>query len=149
MNIRRLRVSDRNEWLRMRRALWPGSRDDHPREIAKYFARPPKKKPVFVAEQPNGKLAGFLEANIRESADGCDTSRDCGIGYIEGWWVDADARQRGIGGKLVRAAEQWARKTGCREMASDCVIGNRVSLKAHLALGYREVERAIHFCKKL
>ncbi len=30
-------------------------------------------------------------------------------------------------------------------MASDCLIDNEVSYHAHLAIGYRETERLIHF----
>lgn len=35
---------------------------------------------------------------------------------IAGLVVDADYRSRGIGGLLLEAAEQWARKNGCRLM---------------------------------
>ncbi len=54
-----------------------------------------------------------------------------------------------MGGKLVRAAEAWASSEGCEEMASDCAIGNEVSVQAHLALGYVETERLIHLTNPL
>jgi hypothetical protein len=34
-------------------------------------------------------------------------------------------------------------------MASDTAISNEAGLKAHLALGYREIERVIHLAKEL
>ena len=68
---------------------------------------------------------------------------------IEGWYVDEDVRRQGVGGQLVKAAEQWALAQGCQEMASDCDIDNDVSFKSHLAIGYAEVERLIHFRKSL
>ena len=34
-------------------------------------------------------------------------------------------------------------------MASDCLLDNEVSRAAHVALGYAEVERLIHFAKRL
>lgn len=88
----------------------------------------------------------FLEASIRPYADGCDTRN---VGYIEGWYVDADMRRQGLGAELVSAAEAWAIEQGCREMASDCLLDNEISFRAHLALGYQETERLIHFKKRL
>jgi aminoglycoside 6'-N-acetyltransferase I len=94
----------------------------------------------------NGQLGGFLEASLRRYADGCSTSP---VGYIEGWYVDDDVRRQGVGRQLVKTAEHWALVQGCREMASDCEIDNEVSFRAHLAIGYAEVERLIHFQKPL
>jgi aminoglycoside 6'-N-acetyltransferase I len=102
--------------------------------------------PVFVAERPDGGLVGFLEGSLRSFADGCETSP---VGYIEGWYVDRDFRRHGVGAALVAAAERWATARGCREMGSDCFVDNRVSARAHTALGYEDVERLIHFRKRL
>jgi aminoglycoside 6'-N-acetyltransferase I len=102
--------------------------------------------PVFVAERASGGLCGLLEAGMRRYADGCDTSP---VGYIEGWYVDQDRRGQGVGAALIAEAEDWARDRGLKEMASDAEIANEASLKAHLALGYRETERLIHFAKSL
>ena len=71
------------------------------------------------------------------------------VGYIEGWYVDGDVRRQGVGRALVEAAEAWARSKGCRQMASDALIDNAVSIEAHARLGYREVERLVHFAKEL
>jgi len=146
VTIRQIQAGDRDEWLRMRDTLWPDSFDDHAQEIDAYFIVPAPNTAVFVAERANGKLGGFLEAGIRYYAEGCDTRN---VGYIEGWYVDPDLRLQGAGRALVEAAEDWARKIGCREMASDCELDNEMSFKAHLAIGYEEVERAIHFRKTL
>jgi aminoglycoside 6'-N-acetyltransferase I len=54
-----------------------------------------------------------------------------------------------VGRALFEAAEGWARGLGLREIASDTFIANEISLKAHLALGYEEKERLIHFAKVL
>ena len=34
-------------------------------------------------------------------------------------------------------------------MASDALIDNAISIEAHARLGYREVERLVHFAKDL
>jgi aminoglycoside 6'-N-acetyltransferase I len=146
MLIRHAVHSDRAEWLRMRSALWPDcSLEDHHSEMREQLDNQTRYA-VFVGECDAEKLGGFLEASLRDYADGCRTSP---VGYIEGWYVDADLRQQGWGGELVKAAEQWAIEQGCREMASDCELDNEVSFHAHLALGYEEVDRAIQFRKTL
>ena len=143
--VRRVTPSDQTEWLRMRRLLWPeGQADDPSQEMASIVTDP--RTPVFVAERAEGGLGGFLEAGTRPYADGCDTSP---VGYIEGWFVDEDLRQHGVGRALVEAAERWARGLGLHEMASDAFITNETSLKAHQALGYKDTERLIHFAKVL
>jgi aminoglycoside 6'-N-acetyltransferase I len=146
MHIRHARQSDRSEWLRMRSALWPDCPlDDHRTEMAEQLADETSFA-VFVADRGNEQLAGFLEASLRRYAEGCRTSP---VGYIEGWYVDEDVRRQGVGRQLMKAAEQWALAQGCQEMASDCEIDNDVSFRSHLAIGYAEVERAIHFRKSL
>lgn len=146
MHIRLATETDQSELLRLRIALWPDDSDlAHEKDIREYFAGS-HRLATFVAQRPDGRLGGFLEANLRDYADGCATRP---VGYIEGWYVDADLRRQGIGGRLVAAAEAWAREQGCREMASDCHLHNSVSLKSHTALGYATVERLIHFRKEL
>ena len=143
--IRLAARTDFPEWLRMRMLLWP---DADPKgledELDSILVDP--MTPVFVAEREDGRLCGLLEAGTRPYADGCDTSP---VGYIEGWYVDEDLRGRGIGRALVAEAEDWARDRGLHEMASDTALTNEAGHKAHLALGYRDMEHLVHFAKKL
>lgn len=143
--IRRAVSTDKEEWLRMRCLLWP---DTDPGNLASELDSMLKDDDtaVFVAERNGAGLSGLLEAGTRRYADGCDTSP---VGYIEGWYVDTDVRGQGIGAALMAEAEDWARDRGLQEMASDAEITNETSLRAHLALGYRETERLVHFAKTL
>jgi aminoglycoside 6'-N-acetyltransferase I len=102
---------------------------------------------IFVAEGKEGRLVGFLEVDLRSHADGCNPSRP--VGYIEGWYVAEDHRHRGIGRKLLAKAEDWARSHRCVEMASDAIIDNELSQRAHEALGYEVVDRCVHYRKEL
>jgi putative acetyltransferase len=152
--IRAVRNGDQAEWLRMRALLWPDdTAGEHAEEVGAFFrtnafrwSEPFLGLAVFVAVRPGGGLCGFLEASIRPYAEGCATWP---VGYVEGWFVDADVRRQGIGKRLVRAAERWAAAQGCREMASDAHPENKVSLMAHKALGFEESERAVHLRKRL
>lgn len=101
---------------------------------------------VFLAERDDGSVAGFVEAGSRPYADGCDTSP---VGYVEAWYVDPDVRRSGYGRALLKAAEDWARAQGYREMASDALLENLVSHAAHQRAGYEEVGRVVQFRKVL
>lgn len=135
----------------MRHSLWPESSvEHHTEELAPILAgKPPGILPLvyFVAEAPNAEVVGFVEVGLRSTADGCDWSR--AVGYVEGWYVAEPYRRRGVGAQLIAAAEDWARKQGCTEMASDTQFDNAQSLQAHLRLGYEISERSILFRKSL
>ena len=101
---------------------------------------------MIVAEREDGSLAGFAEIGARNYAEGCETTP---VAYLEGWYVDPDVRRDGIGATLLKAVEAWALEHGFSEIASDTELDNEVSLQAHRALGFDEVERQICFKKRL
>jgi aminoglycoside 6'-N-acetyltransferase I len=81
-SIRRATAADTSQWAAMRPALWPDkSAEELLAEAPAVLADP--MQPVFVAES-DGKLLGFLEARLRNYAEGCTSSP---VGYIEGWYV--------------------------------------------------------------
>lgn len=146
ITIRRYTAADHAEWLRMRRALWPEIESSREADEAADWLERPDTVVIVAARANDTRLAGFAEVGERPFADGCDTSP---VAYLEGWYVDEDARRRGIGGALVQAGEAWARERGYRELASDAVLENATSHHAHLALGFSEVERAVRYRKTL
>jgi aminoglycoside 6'-N-acetyltransferase I len=145
MKVRVYRDSDWPEWVRMSVALFPHHTDEELAPWMELFRERPDGA-VFVAERSNKALAGFVEVASRPYADGCDTSP---VGYIEAWYVDPDVRRKGYGRALLAAAEDWARSQGYSEMASDALIDNDVSHRAHERAGYVEVERVVQFRKSL
>jgi aminoglycoside 6'-N-acetyltransferase I len=129
----------------MRRALWPDA--DVPelaRESEAMLADP--NQVVFVAPRAHGGLYGFVEAGVRAFANGVD---EAPCAFVEGWWVDADARRGGIGRALIAAVENWARERGFTELGSDAELNNTISHRAHQALGFQERERVVYFRKLL
>lgn len=146
ISIRRIEERDLPEWFRLRKRLWDEvSDEEHRIEMSDIFEHT-ETQLVLAAEVENGKLGGFLEASIRPFVEDCHTDH---VGYLEGWFVEPEFRQHGIGTKLVQTAEQWARNHGCQEMASDAEVGNDLSLKAHQKLGYEETSRLVHLRKDL
>ena len=142
--IRRAIDEDKDEWFRMRKGIWTDAPDEYLSfdldEIlesdldAVFFA--------LVKDLP----IGMIEARIREYGEGCETSP---VGYIEGWFVQEEYRGKNVASALTQAAENWAREKGCTEMASDTWLDNEAGIRAHVKLGYYEVERLVHFVKQL
>jgi histidine triad (HIT) family protein len=145
VRVRPYQDSDWDEWLRMSGELFP---NEPAGEIAAgmHAFRSRFDAAVFVAERPEGGLAGFVETGARAYADGCETSP---VGYVEAWYVDSDVRRSGVGRALVAAAETWASRNGYREMASDALLENEASHRAHRAIGFAEVERHVVFRREL
>ena len=146
VTVRPLRESDLNAWFRLRKCLWDETGDDdHKSEMFDILDHPDSQLVLF-ADVGGGKLVGFLEASIRPFVEDCETDH---VGYLEGWFVDPEFRNQGVGRELVRQAENWAREHGCTEMASDAELGNAMSLAAHVNLGYKETSRLVHLRKEL
>ncbi len=147
--IRPLTAEDVDGWAALRSQLWPAceladSQADWEdmREGVDACGQPCT---VLLAFQED-RLVGFVEVTLRAYADGCETSP---VGYLEGWFVVEELRGNGLGRALVNAAEAWARGQGCKEMASDTESFNKVSKKAHEAIGYEVVETIVQFRKDL
>ncbi|HLM61732.1 MAG TPA: aminoglycoside 6'-N-acetyltransferase [Pyrinomonadaceae bacterium] len=144
--VRPIKANDASEWFRLRKLLWDQSGDDEHRTEMLDIYEHHETQLVLVAETDGGKLIGFLEASIRPFVEDCHSDH---VGYLEGWFVEAEYRKNGIGRELVKSAERWAKSKGCSEMASDSEIGNDVSLKVHQNLGYEETSRLVHLRKDL
>ena len=153
IQIRPAHLSDLDRLVPLCEALWPeSSGQEHAQELRQILwdkAALVLTMPliIFVAEANDGTLVGFLQVDLRSHADGCNPSRP--VGYIEGWYVTEDRRRCGVGRKLLAKAEDWARGYKCVEMASDALIDNELSQRAHEALGYEVVDRCVHYRKRL
>jgi aminoglycoside 6'-N-acetyltransferase I len=151
LSIRQAQISDQDEIARMCALLWPEtSIEEHREEIGRlltygmYGILPAT---ILTCYREDGTLNGFLQVGLRSHADGCDPSQP--VGFIEGWFVYEHFRGQGIGTALMRAAENWARDHGCKEMASVTWIDHTRSQKAHEALGFEIVDRCVNFRKQL
>jgi len=148
IHVRTVTRADAGVWLRMRCALWPeGTEAEHHAEIDHFFSGQLREPlATLLALNPSDDAVGFAELSIRSYAEDCVTDR---VAYLEGWYVEPEARRQGVGRALVRAAEEWARSQGCTEFASDALIDNHVSAAAHRALGFQETVQIRCFRKVL
>ena len=149
--VRLAELSDCQELARLRHALWPdGSLDEHAKEIDTILGgdwSPICPYVIFVTEGAEAQPVGFVEVTLRSGADGCDPARP--VGFLEGWYVAESSRRRGHGADLLRAAEDWTRRQGCLEMASDTWIDSALSQRVHEALGFEVVDRVVNYRKAL
>ncbi len=145
INIRKASSSDRESWIGMRKALWPDCPDSrHEMEVDQILS---SNGIVLIAESLSSGLVGFAEISIR--IDHVEGTTITPIPYLEGWYVDPAYRGQGIGKALIRSAEEFALQAGFTELASDAEINNQTGIERHIRLGFREVERTVHFLKSL
>jgi aminoglycoside 6'-N-acetyltransferase I len=133
----------------MRARLWPSAdRDELARETRAFVAGNggTMLAAVFLAEDDRATPLGFIELGVRAFSDGCDSMP---VPHVEGWFVEAFARGRGVGRELMSAAEVWATAQGFNELASDTEVHNASSQRAHEACGFEEVDRLVKFRKRL
>ena len=146
IEIRPIRRNELEAWLELRLLLWPDFTREELEQEQLRILRDEARHATFVAVLPDGQFAGFIEASLRDWAEGCTSEP---VGYIEAWYVAPGLRRSGIGSSLVKAAEAWAISKGCVEMASDTELWNDTSQIAHQALGYQEAIRIVCYTKRL
>lgn len=144
IKTRRAMHEDKINWLNMRRGIWPEAPEDYLSSDWDELLSS-HRDAVFLAFV-DGQPAGMIEVYLREYAEACESSP---VGYIESWFVCDGLRGKGISTALVHAAEAWARENGCLEMASDTWLDNEAGIRAHVKMGFHEVERLVHFVKQL
>ena len=135
------------EWAILRHALWPDGPVQEHRSEAQAMLWEQKKAVAFLVRLPDGTAAGFAEAALRHDyVNGCATSP---VAFLEGIYVEPEHRNRGLARLLCRAVEDWARRLGCCEFASDVLLDNIASQTMHRALGFEETERVVYYRKAL
>lgn len=101
---------------------------------------------VFIISVDD-KVIGFAQCSLRH--DYVEGTQSSPVGYLEGVFVEQDYRGRGYARKLLKNCEEWSKKKGCTEFASDCELDNAQSLAFHLKTGFDETNRIICFTKTL
>lgn len=98
---------------------------------------------VLVAESPDRKVIGWLHVSVSPLLE-VELRAE-----VNGLVVAEDERSRGTGALLLRAAEQWARRRGCKNMS---VRSNVIRDRAHqfyLRHGYEHYKTQKAFRKAI
>ena len=125
--------------------LWPDHMpEDMTSEYETLFAG--KDVAVFLYRK-NGQTVAFAQCQLRRDyVEGTETSP---VGYLEGIFVKAEERRRGIARRLLLACESWSKEQGCMEFASDCELTNLESQEFHQAVGFTEANRIVAYVRKI
>jgi aminoglycoside 6'-N-acetyltransferase I len=145
--IERCTAIDQPGWLDLRLALWPDATADEHRSYMALSLMQPERFLQLVAYDAQRRAVGFIEGSIR--SDYVNGTESSPVGFVEGVYVVPAWRRKGIARRLFDAIGDWARARGCRELASDALIDNELSQRAHRALGFRETERVVYFARPL
>ena len=125
--------------------LWPGHTEEEMQECVLEYMDDPEKTVLLAKEE--GVFCGICLASLRH--DYVEGTEGSPVGYLEGIYVEEEHRNLDTARALLMGAQQWAKKKGCREFASDCELVNEDSLRFHLAMGFEEANRIICFTRKL
>ncbi|QQQ00169.1 aminoglycoside 6'-N-acetyltransferase [Lysobacter enzymogenes] len=143
--VRAAAPADRAAWATLRAQLWPEQPlAELAADLDGWFED--ARLAAFIAEDGEG-VCGFAEASLR--SDYVNGTESSPVAFLEGWYVAPSRRGRGVGRALVAAVEAWGRERGCRELASDALLDNLDSHRAHAACGFEETERVVYFRRRL
>lgn len=146
MDIAVCTLADLEDWTRLRVALWP---DYSPQElrIGAEAMLGDTAESIALICRVAGQPAGFAEGSLRRDyVNGCETSP---VTFLEGIYVAAAHRNKGVAEALVNGVADWGRALGCIEYASDALLENEDSHAFHAAIGFVETERVVYFRKAL
>jgi aminoglycoside 6'-N-acetyltransferase I len=147
MNIESVQSLPAPDWLRMRLSLWQDTPvHEHLAEMHSLLSQP-QRFVQFMARSPSGTALGFAEASLRtDYVNGTESSP---VAFLEGLYVEPEARRQGVARALVDTVATWARTKGCRELASDTQLENLQSQAVHAQLGFTETDRVVCFNRAL
>ncbi len=117
LTLRPVVRADAAEWLRLRTLLWPDGAEDHAQEIEAFFeGKLDEPTAVFFAQDHGGQVVALLELAIRSELLEMKNER---IGYVEGLFVEPEARGSNAARKLLEFSREWAREQHCTVFGSD------------------------------
>lgn len=135
MTVRKFVQGDDRELRRLNRRLFGTEQDFDPWD-----------EQIFVVDRGDGRLGGYIAVSKRPWSEGSQAQP---VALVEAWFVDRDLRRKGLGTRLMQAAEHWATLMGLDELCADVELRNHVSLAAHQRMGFEPTVQLQYFRKPL
>lgn len=145
IKIREVSQFDLVKWLEVRRKLFPNKPQSEQMYDIQHYLYYPEIRQAFVADF-NGQMIGFIEIIIQDSFIG---STQTPVIFINAWYVEESYRYKGIGKRLLLAAEKWAKSKGCTQIGFSFTDDQAVTKKVSEHLGFRHVAYLNYFLKTL
>jgi GNAT superfamily N-acetyltransferase len=121
IKIRRAKTSDATRIAELAAQLgYPATSTEIAQRLRKI--KPPSHHAVLVAESHDRNVVGWLHVSVSPLLEVQLRAE------VNGLVVENEERGRGTGAVLLRAAEQWARRRGCKSMS---VRSNVMRERAH------------------
>ncbi len=140
--VREMKADEWREWSSMRATLFETSFEDARVDCEQFIAGEHRDLKVVFVGVHDSQVIAFAEISERSYVDGCYAGP---VAFVEGWSVQQDFQGQGVGRKLVEAAVGWARKHNYPHLASNVALDNLNSHKAHVAVGFEEVDRVVQY----
>lgn len=146
--IEALKLNNVEQCAKLAHALWPHAEY---KELFNEFSRmiSSERETCFLyrEEKSDNEYFGFVQLSLRtDYVEGANSSP---VAYIEGVYVVEAYRRQGIAKLLMDAAKSWAKEMGCKELASDCELENKLSINFHKGIGFEEANRIVCFIKNI
>ncbi|MBZ5529115.1 MAG: GNAT family N-acetyltransferase [Acidobacteriia bacterium] len=104
---------------------------------------PPTDHAVFVAETPEGAIAGWLHVSLSRLIESPLRAE------VNGLIVDGTKRSLGAGKQMLEVAERWARERGCQNVNLRSNVLRERAHAFYLREGYEHYKTQKAFRKKL
>ena len=129
------------QWLSLRQMLWEHPLELHVVEAEKILAT--DLETAFLLLDDDNQILGFIEGALY--LEGGQK-----YGYVEGWFVHPDFRQKGYGGLLQDALEEWFLHRSIALVLSDTIPEKYpISARAHHRHGFKDLMTIQVFTKSI
>lgn len=124
--------------------MWDGDIDELCSEFESLINSP---NAVIFLSYKGDEVVGFAQCQLR--FDYVEGTQSSPVGYLEGIYISEQFRRQGYAKELVNFCQDWAKKQGAVEFASDCELDNTLSIMFHKNLGFNVANKIVCFTKKL
>lgn len=145
MEIEQLSTANLNDLVRLILELWPDCVFNEEYENYERILNADNEICYLIRDQET--YIAFIHLTIR--TDYVEGTTEFPVAYMEAVYVKPAYQKLGIGETLVRAGENWGRRKGCRQLASDTELTNSIAIDFHRKIGFEEVNRIVCFVRQL